>query len=67
MIQHLKEHMLQGNMVKDDVIFYYTTTGWMMYDWLLTSLAIGATVVLYDGSPILPHINVLWDLTDQLG
>lgn len=67
LIQHLKEHLLQGNMLKSDVIFYYTTTGWMMYDWLLSSLAVGATVVLYDGSPVLPHINVLWDLTDKLG
>ena len=39
----------------------------MMYNWLVTSLAVGASIVLYDGSPVLPTINVLWDLTDQLG
>lgn len=39
----------------------------MMYNWLVSSLAVGATLVIYDGSPFLPNINVLWDLVDQLG
>ncbi|XP_071849062.1 acetoacetyl-CoA synthetase-like isoform X2 [Apostichopus japonicus] len=67
LIQHLKEHVLHGNMTRKDIIFYYTTTGWMMWNWLVTSLAVGATVVLYDGSPLLPTPNVLWDLVDKLG
>lgn len=67
LIQHLKEHLLFGNMSKDDIVFYYTTTAWMMTDWLMTSLATGAAIVLFDGSPFLPHENVLWDLVDELG
>ncbi|KAL1273881.1 hypothetical protein QQF64_026695, partial [Cirrhinus molitorella] len=67
LIQHLKEHILHGNMTYNDVIIYYTTTGWMMWNWLVTSLAVGASVVLYDGSPLVPSANVLWDLVDRLG
>ncbi|XP_070760718.1 acetoacetyl-CoA synthetase isoform X1 [Enoplosus armatus] len=67
LIQHLKEHILHGNMTSSDVIIYYTTTGWMMWNWLVSSLAVGASVVLYDGSPLMPTPNVLWNLTDQLG
>ncbi|XP_041756126.1 acetoacetyl-CoA synthetase isoform X2 [Coregonus clupeaformis] len=67
LIQHLKEHVLHGNVTSSDVIIYYTTTGWMMWNWLVTSLAVGASVVLYDGSPLMPTPNVLWDLVDQLG
>ncbi|XP_033828943.1 acetoacetyl-CoA synthetase [Periophthalmus magnuspinnatus] len=67
LIQHLKEHVLHGNMTSGDVIIYYTTTGWMMWNWLVSALAVGASVVLYDGSPLMPTPNVLWDLTDQLG
>ena len=65
LIQHLKEHILHGNMTRDDVITYYTTTGWMMWNWLVTSLAVGATIVLYDGSPIIPTPNILFDLVDK--
>lgn len=67
LIQHLKEHVLHGNMSREDVIIYYTTTGWMMWNWLVTSLAAGASVVLYDGSPLVPTVNVLWDLVDKFG
>uniref|UniRef100_UPI0037E76465 acetoacetyl-CoA synthetase n=1 Tax=Semicossyphus pulcher TaxID=241346 RepID=UPI0037E76465 len=67
LIQHLKEHILHGNMTSSDVIIYYTTTGWMMWNWLVSALAVGASVVLYDGSPLMPTPNVLWNLTDQLG
>ncbi|XP_051958849.1 acetoacetyl-CoA synthetase isoform X2 [Xyrauchen texanus] len=67
LIQHLKEHILHGNMSYNDVIIYYTTTGWMMWNWLVSSLATGASVVLYDGSPLVPSANVLWDLVDRLG
>lgn len=45
----------------------YFQTGWMMWNWLVTALATGASVVLYDGSPLIPSPNVLWDLTDRLG
>nr|XP_061811518.1 acetoacetyl-CoA synthetase-like isoform X2 [Nerophis lumbriciformis] len=67
LIQHLKEHILHGNMSSSDVIIYYTTTGWMMWNWLVTSLAVGASVVLYDGSPLMPSPDVLWNLTETLG
>ncbi|KAM9446237.1 acetoacetyl-CoA synthetase isoform 1-T1 [Clarias gariepinus] len=67
LIQHLKEHVLHGNMTSSDVIIYYTTTGWMMWNWLVTSLAVGASVVLYDGSPLVPTADVLWNLVDKLG
>ncbi|XP_037672610.1 acetoacetyl-CoA synthetase isoform X2 [Choloepus didactylus] len=67
LLQHLKEHMLHGNMSCSDVILYYTTVGWMMWNWLVTALATGASVVLYDGSPLVPTPNVLWDLVDRIG
>ncbi|XP_022093321.1 acetoacetyl-CoA synthetase-like [Acanthaster planci] len=66
LIQHLKEHILHGNMTRKDNIIYYTTTGWMMWNWLVSALAVGSGVVLYDGSPLVPSANVLWDLVDQL-
>lgn len=67
LIQHLKEHILHGNMNRQDVIFYYSTTGWMMWNWLVSALAVGASVVLYDGSPFIPSPNVIWDLVDKIG
>ncbi|XP_043571740.1 acetoacetyl-CoA synthetase isoform X1 [Chiloscyllium plagiosum] len=67
LIQHLKEHILHGNMSSNDVIIYYSTIGWMMWNWLLSALATGASIVLYDGSPLVPSPNVLWDLVDKLG
>lgn len=47
--------------------FVCLQTGWMMWNWLVSSLAVGASVVLYDGSPLVPSANVLWDLVDRLG
>ncbi|XP_065197311.1 acetoacetyl-CoA synthetase-like [Sycon ciliatum] len=67
LIQHLKEHLLHGNMTQNDIIMYYTTTGWMMWNWLVTSLATGAAIVLYDGSPFKPTPYALWDLVDEIG
>ncbi|KAM8818179.1 acetoacetyl-CoA synthetase isoform 2-T2 [Rhynchonycteris naso] len=67
LIQHLKEHILHSDMTSSDVIFYYTTVGWMMWNWLVSALATGAAVVLYDGSPLMPTPNVLWDLVDRIG
>lgn len=51
LLQHLKEHILHTDVKRDDVLFYYTTCGWMMWNWLVSGLAVGCTVLLYDGSP----------------
>uniref|UniRef100_A0ABI8A6W6 Acetoacetyl-CoA synthetase n=1 Tax=Felis catus TaxID=9685 RepID=A0ABI8A6W6_FELCA len=67
LIQHLKEHLLHGNMNSSDTLLYYTTVGWMMWNWMVSALATGAALVLYDGSPLVPTPNVLWDLVDRLG
>ena len=65
LIQHLKELMLHTNLTKYDTIFYYTSCGWMMWNWLVSSLAVGATLILYDGSPTYPNANILFDLIDS--
>ncbi|QEG01580.1 Acetyl-coenzyme A synthetase [Stieleria maiorica] len=65
LLQHLKELVLHTDLKRDDRIFYFTTCGWMMWNWLVSSLAVGATVVLYDGSPMHPSPNVLWDMAEQ--
>jgi acetoacetyl-CoA synthetase len=65
LIQHLKEHQLHLNVKPDDVLFYFTTCGWMMWHWLASGLASGATLMLYDGSPFYPHSNILWDYAEQ--
>ncbi|XP_038945669.1 acetoacetyl-CoA synthetase isoform X1 [Rattus norvegicus] len=67
LIQHLKEHVLHGNMTSSDILLYYTTVGWMMWNWMVSALATGASLVLYDGSPLVPTPNVLWDLVDRIG
>jgi acetoacetyl-CoA synthetase len=67
LIQHLKELVLHTDLKREDKIFYYTTCGWMMWNWLVSSLAAGATVVLYDGSPFHPDGNILWNLIDEVG
>jgi acetoacetyl-CoA synthetase len=67
LIQDLKELVLHADLKREDKIFYYTTCGWMMWNWLVSSLAVGATVVLYDGSPFHPDGKALWDLADELG
>jgi len=65
LLQHLKELVLHTDLKRSDRIFYYTTCGWMMWNWLVSSLAAGATVVLYDGSPIHPKRDILFDLAGQ--
>ena len=65
LLQHLKEHALHTDLGRDDTIFYFTTCGWMMWNWLVSALAIGATVVLYDGAAILKRGPVLWDMAEQ--
>jgi acetoacetyl-CoA synthetase len=67
LIQHLKELVLHTNLRRSDRICYFTTGGWMMWNWLVSSLAVGATVVLYDGSPFYPTPTAMFDLIDELG
>jgi acetoacetyl-CoA synthetase len=62
---HLKELALEIDVKPEDVIFYFTTTGWMMWTWLLSNLALGATLVLYDGSPFHPNPGALWRLAEE--
>ena len=62
LLQHLKEHQLHCDVKPGERVFYFTTCGWMMWNWLVSALASGATLVLYDGSPFYPDGNVLWDL-----
>ena len=61
LLQHLKEHRLHTDLREGDRLFYYTTCGWMMWNWLVSGLASGATVVLHDGSAVHPR-DVLWDM-----
>jgi acetoacetyl-CoA synthetase len=67
LLNHLKELKLHTDVKREDIIIYYTTTGWMMWNWLVSSLALGATVVLYDGSPFHPDPGVLWRLAQEEG
>jgi acetoacetyl-CoA synthetase len=67
LIQHLKEHQLHCDIRRDDRVFYFTTCGWMMWNWLVSALATGAALVLYEGSPFHPDGNVLFDLADEAG
>ena len=66
LLQHLKELVLHTDLTPDDRIFYFTTCGWMMWNWMVSSLAVGATVVLYDGAPLAPP-RVLWDMAEAEG
>lgn len=65
LLQHVKEHQLHGDVKPDDRMFYFTTLGWMMWNWLVSGLASGATVMLYDGSPFYPDGNVLFDFAAE--
>lgn len=64
LLQHVKELGLHTDLGPDDTLFYYTTCGWMMWNWLISGLALGATLVLYDGSPFHPEPARLIDLID---
>jgi acetoacetyl-CoA synthetase len=64
LLQHLKEHILLCDVKRDDRVFYFTTCGWMMWNWLVSGLAAGATLLLYDGSPFAPDGNILFDFAD---
>ena len=65
LIQHKKEHILHCDIKPKDVLFFYTTCGWMMWNWLVTGLASKATILLYDGSPFYPDPNILWKIVDK--
>ena len=65
LLQHLKEHQLHCDIKPGDRLFFFTTCGWMMWNWLVTALASQATLMLYDGSPFYPDGNVLFDYADQ--
>jgi acetoacetyl-CoA synthetase len=67
LIQHLKEHQLLCDIRPGDRVFYFTTCGWMMWNWLVTALASDAALLLYDGSPFHPDGNVLFDFADETG
>jgi acetoacetyl-CoA synthetase len=67
LINHLKELMLHTDLKRQDKIFYYTTCGWMMWNYLVSSLAVGATVVLYDGNPFYPDPQALWRIAQDEG
>ncbi|PTQ06296.1 acetoacetate--CoA ligase [Vibrio sp. ZF 223] len=64
-INHLKEHQLHCDVKPNDRVFYYTTCGWMMWNWHVSALASGACLVIFDGSPVYPQPNVLWDLAQR--
>ncbi len=78
LLQHLKELVLHTDLSRDDRIFYFTTCGWMMWNWLVSALAVGATVVLYDGAPLAPATragrgqsapgpDLLWQMAEDEG
>ncbi len=65
LLQHAKELVLHTDLTRDDAIFYFTTCGWMMWNWLVSSLSVGAAVVLYDGAPLAPAPAILWDMAER--
>jgi len=65
LIHHLKELMLHTDLKREDTIFYFTTCGWMMWNWLVGSLAVGATLVLFDGNPFHPDPGALWKMAQD--
>ena len=67
LLQHLKEHVLHCDIKRDDRLFYFTTLGWMMWNWQVTALAAGSAILLYDGSPFARGGNILFDFADKAG
>ena len=67
LLQHLKEHQLQSDVRPGDRLFYFTTLGWMMWNWLVSGPASGATLLLYDGSPFVNRGRLLFDFADAEG
>ena len=67
LIEHLKAFILQSDVKSEDNFFWFTTTGWMMWNFLVGGLLVGSTIILYDGSPAYPTMNVLWELAEKSG
>jgi acetoacetyl-CoA synthetase len=65
LLQHIKELKLHSDVKREDTIFYFTTCGWMMWNWLVSSLALGARVFLYDGSPFYPDPGAMWQMVQD--
>jgi acetoacetyl-CoA synthetase len=65
LLQHLKEHLLHTDVKPGDRLFFFTTCGWMMWNWLASGLGSGATIVLYDGSPLHPGPEALWRMAAE--
>ena len=65
LLQHQKEHLLHTDVKRSDRLFYFTTCGWMMWNWLASGLATGATLILFDGSPFHPDPGVLWRMAEE--
>ena len=63
----MKELRLHGDISDRETVFYFTTCGWMMWNWLVSNLALGATIVLYDGSPFYPDPSAMWQMAEELG
>ena len=67
LLQHLKEHRLHGDLRANDRLFFYTTCSWMMWHWMISAFLVGASIVLYEGSPFSPNPERLLDIVDSLG
>ena len=65
LVHQMKELILHTDLKRADVIFYFTTCGWMMWNWLTSALSVGATVVLFDGNPFHPHPGALWEMAEK--
>ena len=65
LLQHLKEHVLHTDISNADRLFYFTTCGWMMWNWLVSGLASGATLILFDGAPFCDDGHVLWKMAER--
>lgn len=67
LLHHMKELVLHTDLSREDTIFYFTTCGWMMWNWLVSSLTVGARIVLFDGNPFHPDAGALWELAEKEG
>ena len=67
LLNQLKEHVLHCSLTQEDNLFYFTTCGWMMWNWLVAGLGTGACITLYDGNPMFPDPNALWRLAEEAG
>ncbi|MHB8828560.1 MAG: acetoacetate--CoA ligase [Syntrophales bacterium] len=65
LINQMKEMVLHTNVTRDDTIFYFTTCGWMMWNWLVSALAVGPKIILYDGNPSYPNAGALWKMAQE--